>query len=640
MIRQLDAETVKRIAAGEVIERPVSVVKELVENAVDAGADEILVQIRDGGKSLISVTDNGSGISKQEMETAFLPHATSKISSFADLYRLHSLGFRGEALSSIVAVAEVEAQSKTAEEETGFALRYVDGNVVERKTVAMGTGTRITVSHLFAGIPVRRTFLKSDVAESNAVSRYLYTMAIGHPEIAFRFYRDDKRILQTGKQQSLEETLLVLYGRSYHEAIVPVHGDGRYRLSGFIGNNTYYRANRQMQFLYVNGRAIMPDPVREIVESCYRSLIPNGRFPAFQLFLDTDPENIDVNVHPNKMTIQFTDSEGMQEMIHQAVQTALFRKPTIPGEEKKDLFPSPEESYRRILEQYAWPTKKVDSEETYSQDQALLPQQGHEGKDPKVEHSIAEAEEAVNETLEFMLSPDETSSYADPQEKKDLYVSEEENLHEQSSFLSPSTDEESSLLPAFSTLRYLGSLFHVYLLFEERGKDALLIMDQHAAHERVNYERFLKQASAGTIVQQRLLKPIVVALSDEQETAFSVRQKALTDLGLDVAPFGEGRVVLRAVQTLFRSTNDAQLLLDLLDVSVAEAKEYDQLLDQMAMKACKASVKQGDSLSEAEAAALYEQLYACRYPLTCPHGRPTVIRREKKDFEKWFMRVK
>lgn len=239
MIRQLDAETVKRIAAGEVIERPVSVVKELVENAVDAGADEILVQIRDGGKSLISVTDNGSGISKQEMETAFLPHATSKISSFADLYRLHSLGFRGEALSSIVAVAEVEAQSKTAEEETGFALRYVDENVVERKTVAMGTGTRITVSHLFAGIPVRRTFLKSDVAESNAVSRYLYTMAIGHPEIAFRFYRDDKRILQTGKQQSLEETLLVLYGRSYHESIVPVHGDGRYRLSGFIGNNTY-----------------------------------------------------------------------------------------------------------------------------------------------------------------------------------------------------------------------------------------------------------------------------------------------------------------------------------------------------------------------------------------------------------------
>ncbi|WP_066923979.1 DNA mismatch repair endonuclease MutL [Murdochiella massiliensis] len=637
MIRQLDEETIKRIAAGEVIERPVSVVKELVENAVDAGADEIQVQIRDGGKSLISVTDNGSGIAKEEIETAFLPHATSKISSFSDLYRLHSLGFRGEALASIVAVADVEAQSKTAEETTGIALRYAEGKLVERKTVAMGTGTRIVVSNLFSHIPVRRTFLKSDVAESNAISRFLYTMAIGHPEIAFRFYRDEKRILQTGKQQTLEETLLVLYGRSYQDAIVPVQGEGKYRLSGVIGNNTYYRANRQMQFLFVNGRAIMADVIRESVESCYRSLIPNGRYPAFQLFLETNPENIDVNIHPNKMTIQFTESDKLQEMIRQTVQEALHRKPSIPGEEEKDLFSTPEESYRRIIEQYAWPTKSVDSAEMLSKKEPLFPQQEERMEKKHTDSTVDENKDSRKETQEFTLSSDE-SAFLVQEKKRSLFSSDEEDQREQSSFLS--SHEEDGLLPAFSALRYLGSLFRVYLLFEERGRDALLIVDQHAAHERVNYERFLKQATAGTIVQQRLLKPIILSLTDEQEAAYSSRHEALIGLGFDLASFGEGRVVLRAVPTLFRSANDAQLLLDLLDMPVDHADEYDLLLDQMAMKACKASVKQGDRLSDAEVASLYDQLSSCRYPLTCPHGRPTVIRREKKDFEKWFMRVK
>ena len=639
MIRQLDEETIKRIAAGEVIERPVSVVKELVENAVDAGADEIQVQIRDGGKSLISVTDNGSGIAKEEIETAFLPHATSKISSFTDLYRLHSLGFRGEALASIVAVSDVEAQSKTAEETTGIALRYAEGKLVERKTVAMGTGTRIVVSNLFSHIPVRRTFLKSDVAESNAISRFLYTMAIGHPEIAFRFYRDEKRVLQTGKQQTLEETLLVLYGRSYQDALVPVQGEGRYRLSGVIGNNTYYRANRQMQFLFVNGRAIMADVIRESVESCYRSLIPNGRYPAFQLFLETDPENIDVNIHPNKMTIQFTEADKLQEMIRQSVQEALYRKPTIPGEEEKDLFATPEESYRRIIEQYAWPTKPSGSAQILSKKESLSPQQEERIEKIHIDRTVDENTYSPNTTQEFTLSSDESGLFVQ-EEVNSPISSEEEDRREQSSFFSSSEEEEYGPLPTFSGLHYLGSLFRVYLLFEERGRDALLIMDQHAAHERVNYERFLKQATAGTIVQQRLLKPVILSLTDEQEAAYSSRHEALIGLGFDVASFGEGRVVLRAVPTLFRSANDAQLLLDLLDMPIDHADEYDLLLDQMAMKACKASVKQGDRLSDAEVVALYEQLSSCRYPLTCPHGRPTVIRREKKDFEKWFMRVK
>lgn len=634
MIRQLDEETIKRIAAGEVIERPVSVVKELVENAVDAGADEIQVQIQEGGRTLISVSDNGCGIAKEEMETAFLPHATSKITSFSDLYQLHSLGFRGEALASIVAVAHVEAQSKTAEEETGHALYYEQGKITERKSVAMARGTRIVVSHLFSDIPVRRTFLKSDVAESNAVSRYLYTMAIGHPEISFRFYRDEKRILQTGKEQTLEETLLVLYGRSYHEALVPVKGNGMYRLTGVIGNNTYYRANRQMQFLYVNGRAIMADAIRESVESCYRAMIPNGRFPAFQLFLETDPENIDVNVHPNKMTIHFTDMDGLQKMVHQAVQEALYRKPSLPGEEKNDLFSSPEESYRRILAQYAWtsPTKPIPSNTN------ALPQEAEESE-PDL--TIEEECDTVSEEEKHFRPDDKNKQMqTENRETSSSVATQDAPLPEQSCFLSSENTKETQLLPPLTALRYLGNLFHVYLLFEERGKDGLLIIDQHAAHERINYERFVKQATTATIVQQRLVKPLVVPLTDEQEVLFSSRHKALLDLGFDVALFGEGRVVLRAVPTLFRCANEAQLLLDLLDLPVDNAEEYDQLLDQMAMKACKASVKQGDRLSDAEVLSLYEQLCLCRYPLTCPHGRPTVIRREKKDFEKWFMRIK
>ncbi len=623
MIHQLDEETIKRIAAGEVIERPVSVVKELVENAVDAGADSIQVSIRQGGKASISVSDNGSGIPRDEMEKAFLPHATSKINGFEDLYAVHSLGFRGEALASIIAVANVEAHSKTADEETGKSLRFENGVLQDTKTVAMATGTRMEITELFHNIPVRRKFLKSDVAESNAISRLLYSFAIGHPSIAFHFYRDDKRVLQTGKNQTLAETLLVLFGKSYHEALVPLEAENSlYHVTGAIGNNTFYRANRQMQYLFVNGRAVEEERVRDAVESCYRSLIPNGRFPAFQLFIETDPANLDVNIHPNKMKIHFADPDALEELIAQAVREALRKKPMIPGEEpeKDNLFTlSSEDSMKRLLQQYAWPT------ETH-------------GSDMVVNHAATsfarcEEEDAVADTEKSEDASEESLVEFDWEEEATVPEVVQESRDEFSA-------DDTSLLPSYDALRFVGVLFRVYVLFEERGMGSVLIMDQHAAHERVNYERFVKQFTHGAIVQQRLLKPEVLPLSDAQAAAFSERKKVLQQMGFDVEVFGDNRVVLRGVPTLFKSPDNALLLQELLDMPVNAMEEYDTLLDQMAMKACKASVKQGDSLSEAEVASLYAQLFACDYPLTCPHGRPTVIRREKKDFEKWFMRIK
>lgn len=618
MIHQLDNQTIQRIAAGEVVERPLSVVKELVENSLDAGATSIQISIDQGGKKRILVADDGSGIDEEEIERAFLPHSTSKIARFEDLYELESLGFRGEALASIIQVADVLAQSKTKEARMGTALRYRDGKLQERSRVAMTGGTRIEVNNLFQHVPVRLKFMSSDVQEANRIIRYVYTMAIGHPETAFRLQRDDHLVLQTGANQSLEETLLVLYGTSYRDAMRKLDAEnGTYRVHGIIGDNTFYRANRQMQFLFVNGRAIEDSDVRERIEKCYRSVIPNGRFPAFQLMIETNPGHLDVNIHPNKMKVQFAEKDLLLELVESSIRQALLH-PNLPQGTTVQK-PNREEALQRILQQYAWkpleqPKPTIDVE---------LPSLEEDGEELSFE-------DATGETLE-----EETTSY--PVERDETAVVAERAM---TTTVTTKEPEEQSALPPLSHLRLVGVLFRVYVLFEIVGEGSMLLMDQHAAHERVNFERFMKQARTKMITQQ-MLTPEVVHLTPEQSSRFDEREEILKQVGFSLSRFGEAEVALRAVPTLFKNTNHRDLFYDLLDMDLSPGHlDYDRLVEQIATKACRASVKQGDALSERELLHLYQSLSETAYPLTCPHGRPTVIRRHKMDFEKLFERVK
>lgn len=663
MIHLLKEDTIQKIAAGEVIERPVSVVKELVENSIDAGSTAITVEIRAGGKELIRVADNGSGIAPGDFETAFLRHATSKIDDFEDLYRVHSLGFRGEALASIVAVARVIARTKTEKEELGTELRYEDSRVIAKSPVAMSEGTEILVEDLFYNIPVRRGFMKSDVVEAQRISQLLYSLAIGNPRISFTFVRDDRRIFRTRGNGSTEDDLLVLFGPSYHDAIIGMSAEtDRYRIAGFIGDNTFFRGNRQMQFLFANGRFVEDEDVRDVIESCYRSVIPNGRFPAFQIFVETDPGNIDINIHPNKQKIRFLEKQELLEAMRSAVERALSSNRALPGfapepakKEKPDF--SSEDTYRRVLESYREATSLRETRPSSGAvrfddlkrtlESSLGASSGKNEEEEAAEREPAELEsEADFVDIEMIEDELDSPGEENPEDELDAVCAEIGETEDFKDFEAPEIltfvdrEKTDSELPDEEELRYVGALFKTYPIFESADGSYALILDQHAAHERVNYERFTKQFRAREIRSQQLLPPIRVRLTLTQEDRLAERREVLEASGFEYSEMGPQEIALRSVPALFEGPENERLFLDLLDLEIPSIDALDAVVDRLATKACKASVKQGDRLSELEARALYRELRACAYPLTCPHGRPTVVRWTKSDAEKLFFRIK
>ncbi|MDY3052276.1 MAG: DNA mismatch repair endonuclease MutL [Ndongobacter sp.] len=650
MIHLLNEDTIQKIAAGEVIERPVSVVKELVENAIDAGASEISVEIRNGGKELIRVTDNGTGIPPEEFELAFQRHATSKISSFDDLYRVCSLGFRGEALASIIAVSKVLARSKIEGAETGLELTFENSACRSRKPVAMQRGSEMTVRELFYNVPVRQKFMKSDSAEGNRISALLYSLAIGNPSISFRFIREDRRIFQTNRGHGARENLLLLFGRPYYEALIPV--DERfenYRITGFIGNNTFYRGNRQMQFLYANGRYVEDETVRQVIEDAYRAIIPNGRFPAFQLFIQTDPTNIDINIHPNKQKIQFHRLEELLDGLRLLLKKALQQNRSIPGAVPEDEAKQPddfssENSYRRIIDAYRWSAPQTPPPTAPTAEDV----QKKEAQDIQrmIEAQQMLSIEELSEEDGPLMHPDEAyevhqhiEAYQPDAAEPDFVRTQEASRYPSASDTSKDAMQDNGF-PENSSLRFLGVAFRTYLIFEQHATQTLYFVDQHAAHERINFERFLKQFQNGMVVSQQLLPPVSVPLTDWQTHRLQEREDVLRNIGYEFSSFGEHQVILRAVPTLFKAPEDSALFYDLLDLDIADCNDLDAIVDRLATKACKASVKQGDRLSEAEARQLIRNLGRCAYPFTCPHGRPTTIRRSRTDLEKLFLRIK
>ncbi len=639
MIKLLSEDTIQKIAAGEVVERPASIVKELVENSIDAKASEIIVEIKNGGKKYIRVTDDGQGIASDQVEKAFLRHSTSKIDDFDDLYRIVSMGFRGEALASIIAVSKLTINTKTEDEKSGTSLDYEDSRVVNRTKLAMNQGTTIEVRDIFYNLPVREKFLKSDQAEANKISQLMYSFAIGNPHISIVYIRDNKEIFRTNRNNSLLDNLGVLFNLDYSKNTLELDcKSDNYKVKGYISNNKYYKGNRSMQYFYVNGRYIEEEDLTKTIENSYYSLIPSGRFPAFQIFIETSPENIDINIHPNKQKIKFSFGEELNELLKDGVYEKLLESQNIISldkkEEKEDLprlFDlQSDDSYKKILEAYAPASEKQEKiREQPAKKKTLETMKDLED----IDFNLVDLEEDLEEEKDDLWQEFKD----EPWQAKEVF--EDKNLEKIDFDLDLEEDpiQESYMEKKELTsqaLSYKGTIFKKYLLFEMGAKDKLLIVNIHAAQERIIYDSLEETMADGKIVSQKLLSPLVLSLPAHDYDLVMANREVFDQLGFGLDDFGDRTIAIRELPYFLDNIMDEESFCYILD-NLGEDKS---LFKKQILKRASAlaSHRLGD-LSEREALSLYEGLTASSNKLTSAHGKRTMVEVGRKEFEKIFL---
>lgn len=610
-ILKLDDKTIEKIAAGEVIESPVSIVKELVENSIDAGADSITVEIKNGGKTYIRVTDNGSGISKNEIELAFSKHATSKIRDFNDLYDIYSLGFRGEALASIVSVSEVTAISKTKDEMVGTKINFNNGEKT-LTSIATNVGTSIVVKDLFRDIPVRRRFLKSDIVESNHISKLMYAIAIGYPEISFKFIKNENIEFSTIKNEDIKIRIAKLLDDKLEDHLIKISDNNEiYNLDGFISNNNYYRGNRSLQYNYINNRLVESELIRDRIEIAYRGNIPNGRFPVFFLYIKTNPKNIDINVHPNKRVIKFSYEDQLIDLIDSSISKFInasygVKEISIKENNKNDLMDFSD--YAQILN-------------NYNNTQSLVKES----------------------SFENIYDTDKNESYDDYEDnsffnsKTELSFEEEEKYVEEGlnkGKIIEKTFDENSYIEDFEYLNYKCSIFARYSIFERKNK--LFILDHRRATEKINFNKFLNQFENKTIDEQLLLDPLIINLSKFDIDRFSEKKDIINRLGFDAEIIGDRSIIIRSVPFIFSIPEDDKFFYDLLDLDYSRDTDY--LYKKLRKLNLSLSFRKGDKINEEEAYELISKLKVLENPYTTYDGKAVLVKIDEKDVEKYFER--
>ena len=617
-IELLDDATINKIAAGEVVERPVSVVKELTENALDAGASLITVEIREGGTSYIRVSDNGCGIPSDEIRLAFLRHSTSKITSVEDLARTLTLGFRGEALASVAAVARVELLTKTEEELTGIRYLAEGGRELLMEEAAVPTGTTVKVENLFFNVPARRKFLKKASVEAAAITDYLQRLILGHPEVSFRYLngRQEPTLFSTGRG-GLKNALFAVYGRDVVDKCLPIEAESEalpgLRLSGFISRPQLCRPNRSLESLFINGRWVRSALVDKALDEAYKDYIVPGTFPVFVLHLSMDPTLLDVNVHPTKMEVRFTREEELRGFLYEAF-SACLREASLVSREGR-FYEVPETAAKPAVK----PSAPMSS-----------PLPGKDAAAPAANPPVSAPHHSPAPVAPVAPSePRQVSIFAG---EKPAALPEPPELCEEPL---PYGSKD----PKPQLLRLIGQLFETYWLAE--GEGLLYVMDQHAAHERVLYDRFRRTLAEGPVDSQLLLEPMTVTMPPREVALLPVHQDTLTRLGFEVEVFGEDAVIVRAVPYIFNGPMEAEDMITLMSL-LSEGNRFvsrDLLLDKLAMTACKAAVKGNSRMSFCEAEQLLVQLFASDNPYNCPHGRPTVISVSRYDIERRFKRA-
>ena len=749
----LSQDTIDKIAAGEVVERPASVVKELVENAVDAGANAVTVEIRDGGTSLVRITDNGCGIPKEQVRIAYMQHATSKIRKVEDLLTSGTLGFRGEALSSIAAVSQVEMITKTAGSLTG--VRYVIEGGAEKSLEEIGApeGTTFLVHNLFYNTPARKKFLKSASSEAGYVSDLLERMALSHPNISFKFISNRDTKLHTSGNCNLKDIIYSIYGREIAANLVPAEADyGNIRIHGFIGKPVISRGNRNYENYFVNGRYVKSTIIARAIEDAYKAFMMSHRYPFTVLQIEVDTEEVDVNVHPQKLEVRFANQQEIYEKVLQTVKEALLGKELIPeftidgpkkpaGEKMQGGRPAggnasegqTGDGRQSGAARYPEPFEKIRSQliaEANSPYEIKYPQRDRrsglmkpvtgsivsgqdrdaqaDGGQQVTEHGKQMSESVVTQLANGFGSLTKTQSKslpgenatnvivnqnrADVVQKADTQTEHEAGTGESAdrasagipqdanaqTEIAPSTtflpdgvrpdppvaqalvediarqkeeeaDRKGIQMELFSNKlltkesrayhKLIGQVFDTYWIVEFEEK--MYIIDQHAAHEKVMYERFMKQYREKRQTSQMITPPVIVTLSLQEETLLKRHLQEFQAVGFEIEPFGGREYAISAVPDNLYGLASRELFLEILDgLSDVSERASDQIvLEKIASMSCKAAVKGNSHLSSAEADALIGELLTLENPYNCPHGRPTIITMTKYEMEKKFKRV-
>lgn len=632
-IKLLDKKTVEKIAAGEVIERPASIAKELIENSLDAGAKNIVVEIKDGGKSYIRVTDDGTGIDPEDIELAFKRHSTSKIVSLEDLYSITSLGFRGEALSSVSHVAKIEIMTKTEDSHSGLSALIEEGSVISKNIVGTPKGTTMIVRDLFYNLPVRKKFLKSNISESNQVTDIVYKIALGNSDVSFRLIKDNKITLKTSRNNRPLDHIYSVLGKEFKDNLINIRlKNENLSINGYISNNKLYRSNRSHQYIYVNGRYISNKDITDAIEKNYKSIIPLNRFPVFILFIDIDPKIIDINIHPTKQEIKFIDENIVFESLSKITEKNLRQAISIPQINFKKKSLKQENNLPNLFEiskSNNDKNKKNDIEKDLVVKDFTNNQVENKAIKFNENHTLVSREDSS-----FFIGEDECFEFQNVEILKNSNIDEIEDKNK------ARNNKLSDTRNILSNLKPLGVVFKTYILSEDKLNQKLYFIDQHAAHERVMYEKYLNEFKNEAINVQQLLVPEIIELTSLEMSKFSKNIDFFKALGLDVDKFGKNNIAIRAVPLVFGKPNIKNLFYDILDNMDNDVdSSYDFNLDRIMKLACTKAIKAGDSMSEIEIISLFEDLKKAKNPNSCPHGRPTILEMSKKDIEKGFLRI-
>lgn len=604
MIKLLNKSVADKIAAGEVVDRPLSIVKELVENSIDAGASAITVEIRNGGKTYIRVTDNGEGIAGDEVLLAFMRHATSKISTSDDLDRIHTLGFRGEALASIAAVSRVELITKKRSDKLGTRVNIEGGEQLEKVSTGCPDGTTLVISDLFFNTPARLKFMKNDSSETSLIIDFVSKIALAYPAIAIRLISNGVNLFTTQGKGDRFHTILTVFNKELGENLIPMSEvEGTKRMEGYISTPAYSKTNRKHQIFFVNGRVISSKTIETGLEEAYYDKLFEGRFPIGFLFIEVDPGKVDVNIHPNKKEVRFDDDREIKDFISHGVRKRLNTKESIP-----------------------------EIKSTFNTDVPIFTKSGIDlpvFKKPEKfgKSTSAESQVDIKQLLSTLRAKEENLTRT--------------GIEEVGSTSSILMKEENTLIYRpfdMKQLQLLGSIFQTYIL--ATLEDSFYMIDQHAAHERIFYEKLMHQYKNSEKFTQHLLLPFVLDVS------FAVKENALDwlevlqETGYEIQEFGPKAYRISGIPA-FMTFSEAQDFVNYFLENISEDVDLDnqKILDKIISNACKSAIKSGDSVSNEEIHALLAQLADCENPYSCPHGRPTFIKLTKYEIERMFKRT-
>lgn len=664
-IQLLDQATINQIAAGEVIDRPSSVVKELLENAIDAKATAITVEIKDGGISFIRITDNGCGIEKDQVRKAFLRHATSKLHTIDDLLDIGSLGFRGEALSSIAAIAQVELISKPPEAMLGISYQIEDGEEKSLTQIGAPDGTTILVRNLFYHVPARKKFLKTAATEGNYINQLMENMAMLRPDISMRFINGGQNKLYTSGNGRLKDLIYTIYGREISSNVLEINYEcPLFAVTGYIGKPIISRGNRTFENYYINGRFVKSRLIAAAIEQAYKPFMMQHRYPFTVLHIKIKPELIDVNVHPAKMEVRFQQENEIYELLAGAIENTLRGKEFIPdvsddgkAEKKvqeKQKLPEPFEQRRlQAMKEIIPPppaehktqNEQKPSAEHKTQSEQKLPRNEEQPKVPsKLSEPVCEYKAEKKQTIKDSDSKWESASGIHKRIGQDVSqtvnqmpTQPEQKLEkpeQQTLFTEPLLSEKARIHH-----RLIGQLFDTYWLIQYGNQ--LYIMDQHAAHEKVNYERLMEAYRKKERITQFVSPPMVISMTRAEEAILEEFKSEFERIGFTIEPYGGREYAISEIPANLYGINEKELFLEMLsDLEDRGSMQPSELIaSKLASMSCKAAIKGGQKISFKEADALVSQLLTLENPYACPHGRPTIITMTKYELEKKFKRI-